>query len=113
MTSNDDGCGNGTSRRRVLECMTWVGTGLLWTVTGGVPRSLGLVDQAIYLLLGVYRIWPKEPPCRPLMLLPDTSIIEPRLPQPTTRATSLKGDEIVSIPQVGDLHHRSERRRAA
>jgi len=36
----------GVSRRRVLECMTWAGTGVLWTVTGGVPRSLGLVDSA-------------------------------------------------------------------
>ena len=37
----------GTTRRKVLECMTWAGTGLLWTVSGGVPRSLGLVDQAV------------------------------------------------------------------
>ena len=36
----------GVSRRRVLECMTWAGTGVLWTVTGGVPHSLGLVDSA-------------------------------------------------------------------
>jgi 3',5'-cyclic AMP phosphodiesterase CpdA len=34
------------SRRKVLECMTWAGTGVLWTVTGGVPRSLGLVGEA-------------------------------------------------------------------
>src|ERR1700749_973871 len=34
------------SRRKVLECMTWAGTGVLWTLTGGVPRSLGLVDAA-------------------------------------------------------------------
>src|SRR6187401_1037992 len=47
MTTNDDGRGNGTTRRKVLECMTWAGTGLLWTVSGGVPRSLGLVDQAM------------------------------------------------------------------
>ena len=47
MTSNNDGFGNGTTRRKVLECMTWAGTGLLWTVSGGVPRSLGLVDQAM------------------------------------------------------------------
>lgn len=26
-------------RRKALECMLWAGTGLLWTVTGGVPRS--------------------------------------------------------------------------
>src|ERR1700744_5331393 len=37
----------GVSRRRVLECMPWAGTGVLWTVTGGVPRSLGLVGSAL------------------------------------------------------------------
>ena len=36
----------GISRRKVLECMTWAGTGVLWTVTGGVPRSLGIVGEA-------------------------------------------------------------------
>jgi 3',5'-cyclic AMP phosphodiesterase CpdA len=36
----------GVNRRKVLECMTWAGTGVLWTLTGGVPRSLGLVDAA-------------------------------------------------------------------
>jgi len=41
---NDDE--RGPSRRKVLECMTWAGTGVLWTVTGGVPHSLGLVDAA-------------------------------------------------------------------
>ncbi|HEY1361269.1 MAG TPA: metallophosphoesterase, partial [Xanthobacteraceae bacterium] len=33
-------------RRRVLECMTWAGTGVLWTIAGGVPRSMGLVGEA-------------------------------------------------------------------
>ena len=37
---------HGVSRRKVLECMTWAGTGVLWTITGGVPRSLGIVDSA-------------------------------------------------------------------
>jgi hypothetical protein len=41
---NDDE--RGPSRRKVLECMTWAGTGVLWTVTGGVPHSLGLVESA-------------------------------------------------------------------
>ena len=36
----------GASRRKVLECMTWAGTGVLWTVAGGVPRSLGLLGEA-------------------------------------------------------------------
>jgi 3',5'-cyclic AMP phosphodiesterase CpdA len=43
MTDHDDG----PSRRKVLECMTWAGTGVLWTIAGGVPASLGLVDGAI------------------------------------------------------------------
>ena len=42
---NDEG-NPGVSRRRVLECMTWAGTGVLWTISGGVPRSLGLVGSA-------------------------------------------------------------------
>jgi 3',5'-cyclic AMP phosphodiesterase CpdA len=33
-------------RRKVLECMTWAGTGVLWTIAGGVPRSMGLVGEA-------------------------------------------------------------------
>jgi 3',5'-cyclic AMP phosphodiesterase CpdA len=36
----------GPSRRRVLECMTWVGTGVLWTIAAGVPRSVGLIEEA-------------------------------------------------------------------
>src|SRR3974390_660511 len=43
MTDHDDR----VSRRRALECMNWVGTGVLWTISGGVPHSLGLIDQAI------------------------------------------------------------------
>ncbi len=29
---------NGVDRRGALECMVWAGTGLLWTVAGGVPK---------------------------------------------------------------------------
>jgi len=43
MTDHNDG----VSRRRVLECMTWAGTGVLWTVAGGVPHALGLIDGAM------------------------------------------------------------------
>ena len=43
MTSNHD---DGLSRRKVLECMTWAGTGVLWTVAGGVPRSMGIIAEA-------------------------------------------------------------------
>jgi len=34
------------NRRKVLECMTWVGTGVLWSISGGVPYSLGIVGEA-------------------------------------------------------------------
>ena len=43
----ENGGNNGVSRRKVLECMTWAGTGVLWTVSGGVPRSLGIIDGAL------------------------------------------------------------------
>lgn len=33
-------------RRRLLECMVWAGTGVLWTVVGGVPRSRMLTTPA-------------------------------------------------------------------
>jgi 3',5'-cyclic AMP phosphodiesterase CpdA len=44
---NDSDRGDGVNRRKVLECMTWVGTGVLWTISGGVPHSLGIIDQAV------------------------------------------------------------------
>ena len=37
----------GVNRRKVLECMTWAGTGVLWTISEGVPRSLGIIDTAL------------------------------------------------------------------
>ncbi len=43
---HDEVNGEGVSRRKLLECMSWAGTGVLWTVAGGVPRSLGLVGEA-------------------------------------------------------------------
>jgi len=44
--TRNDGDGR-VSRRKVLECMTWAGTGVLWTISGGVPHSLGIIDEAI------------------------------------------------------------------
>ena len=43
MTEHQDG----PNRRKVLECMTWAGTGVLWTISGGVPHSLGIVGEAL------------------------------------------------------------------
>jgi len=47
MTTHNDDHAEGPSRRKVLECMTWAGTGVLWTVAGGVPASLGIIDEAV------------------------------------------------------------------
>ena len=46
MTDQNNHDGAGVSRRKVLECMTWAGTGVLWTVAGGVPTSLGIIGEA-------------------------------------------------------------------
>lgn len=45
MASDNSDCGLG--RRHVLKCMIWAGTGVLWTVAGGVPKSLGLAGEAV------------------------------------------------------------------
>jgi Icc protein len=43
MQDGDNGVGQGRSgqisRRGVLECMTWAGTAMVWTMVGGVPRA--------------------------------------------------------------------------
>jgi len=33
---------DGIDRRGFLECMSWAGTGILWTLSGGLPNGLGL-----------------------------------------------------------------------
>ncbi|TBW36801.1 metallophosphoesterase [Siculibacillus lacustris] len=33
---------DGIARRGFLECMAWAGTGVLWSIGGGLPSSLGL-----------------------------------------------------------------------
>ena len=44
MHHHDDS--KGISRRHALECMIWAGTGVLWTMQGGVPKALGLLGEA-------------------------------------------------------------------
>jgi 3',5'-cyclic-AMP phosphodiesterase len=41
-----DDHGKGLGRREVLECMVWAGTGVLWTVSAGIPHSVGLIGEA-------------------------------------------------------------------
>ena len=37
---------DGPTRRGALECMLWAGTGVVWTMAGGVPRSTSLIEAA-------------------------------------------------------------------
>src|SRR5262249_227146 len=34
---------DGIDRRGALECMIWAGTGVLWTIAGGIPRASSLL----------------------------------------------------------------------
>jgi 3',5'-cyclic AMP phosphodiesterase CpdA len=36
----------GVDRRSVLRCGAWIGAGVVWSVSGGVPHSLGLLGEA-------------------------------------------------------------------
>jgi 3',5'-cyclic-AMP phosphodiesterase len=38
------GKGDGIDRRHFLECMAWAGTGLIWSMAGGVPAARLLAD---------------------------------------------------------------------
>ncbi len=46
MAHDHDHHEDGVSRRHALECMLWAGTGVLWTVSGGVPKSFNLLGRA-------------------------------------------------------------------
>jgi len=43
--------GANINRRGLLKCMTWAGTGVRWTLSGGVPRTLGLIGVVEFLVL--------------------------------------------------------------
>src|SRR5690349_5284336 len=48
MDANETLASAGQDRRRALKWMVWAGTGMLWTVSGGIPRSalIGASAQA-------------------------------------------------------------------
>src|SRR5437899_122487 len=41
----DNPAGDGIDRRGFLKCMAWAGTGLVWTVSGGIPHSSAQVGE--------------------------------------------------------------------
>jgi 3',5'-cyclic AMP phosphodiesterase CpdA len=36
-----------TTRRDMMKCLAWAGSGIVWTMAGGVPRSLNLGEAAL------------------------------------------------------------------
>ena len=46
MSNHHDDDPDGVNRRGALECMLWAGTGVLWTLSGGIPHSMSLAQAA-------------------------------------------------------------------
>jgi 3',5'-cyclic AMP phosphodiesterase CpdA len=48
MSKHNDNESDGMTinRRGLLKCMAWAGTGAVWTLAGGIPRSFNLMDTA-------------------------------------------------------------------
>ena len=42
----EDRAAGGVSRRGLLRCAPWLGTGVVWGLAGGVPYALGLLEEA-------------------------------------------------------------------
>lgn len=45
-TSSRDASLRSLERRSLLKCMAWAGTGMLWSVVGGIPKAAGLIGSA-------------------------------------------------------------------
>ena len=96
-------------RRRVLECMTWAGAGVLWTISGGVPRSrmIGAADAAEPGSVGK--------PGLAFMQISDSHIGFAHPPNTDTRGTlaeaialvSTHGNDATLMLHTGDVSHLS------
>ena len=101
----DDG-GSGLSRRKALECMTWAGTGVLWTISGGVPRSLGIIDGALA----------AEPSKLTFLQISDSHVGFDKPANPNALGTLEEGiNKIIAMPKkpsfmihTGDITHLSK-----
>jgi hypothetical protein len=83
-------------RRRFLECMGWAGTGVLWTVSGGLASSVTL-DQA----LGATA--PKTKPFT-FLQISDSHIGFNKDPNPDARVTFREAvAKIAALPQKPDF----------
>jgi 3',5'-cyclic-AMP phosphodiesterase len=105
MTHSDPHREDEPSRRGALECMLWAGTGVLWTLSGGVPRSMGLAQAATS----------PEPTGFSFLQLSDSHIGFSKPANPDALATLQAAiDKIGTLPQrpsfyihTGDISHLS------
>jgi 3',5'-cyclic AMP phosphodiesterase CpdA len=95
-------------RRRLLKCMTWAGTGVVWGLSGGVPRTLGLLGAAEAA---------EMPESGPLFVqISDSHIGFHQAPNPNPAATLGEAiDKIKALPRqpafivhTGDISHTSK-----
>jgi Calcineurin-like phosphoesterase len=94
-------------RRSVLQCMIWAGTGMLWTIASGVPRSslLGISDAKAQAASGVT-----------FLQISDSHIGFKQAPNPTPLATLEEAiAKVGALPQkpafiihTGDITHLSK-----
>ncbi len=96
---------NSTGRRQVLECMVWGGAGVLWSVAGGIPRSMLIGDGEAVAATGSFSF----------MQISDSHIGFSAPPNPDTPGTlqaaidlvrQQKGDAGLLI-HTGDVSHLS------
>jgi hypothetical protein len=102
---SDDLTEEGIGRRGLLKCMTWGGTGLIWSLSAGLPSSM-LVDKAL-----------AATPTRPFtfMQISDSHIGFNKAANPHATDTLKEAvDRIVKLPRkpdfmihTGDISHLS------
>jgi Icc protein len=100
--------GSGIDRRGLLKCMAWAGTGVLWTVSGGVPRTVGLIGEVAAAAMPQDRLH--------FVQISDSHIGFHQPPNPTPVATlGAAIDRIKAMPvepaflvHTGDISHLSK-----
>ncbi len=97
-----------TERRHVLKCMLWAGTGVLWTVSGGVPRSSLLGKSAMAATdTGRDLTFMQISDCHIGFSAPPNTDVTRTLQEAIGRVKELKGDSALMI-HTGDVSHLSK-----
>jgi 3',5'-cyclic AMP phosphodiesterase CpdA len=99
---------DGIDRRHALECMIWAGTGVLWTVTGGVPKSMSLLGDA--------QAAETSPSALTFLQISDSHVGFDKPANPNALATLQEAiDKVATLPQrpsfmihTGDITHLSK-----